>query len=261
MKIILLADKNSLRKIPSSNQMFLEGCIKMFSDYNRRKEVEIQCPENIKKKIKKLFPKFPVFTEPIQKGTAPAIGLAMTRVYLSNPNETVVIVYTDHPVSYKSKLLTAFKTGETFCKGLKRSILLGVNPTFPATKYGYLKIGKVLQTMNGSIVFEMIDFCEKPSKQKAEEFLKSWRYLWNTGYLIAKPKDILKIYQVALPKIYKGLMTIRESTGTNIEKKIAYTVFKNFTSTSIDKGIYEKMKKNKVGIIPIDLGIRDFEDF
>lgn len=259
MKIVIVADNKSLKKLPSSKKPLLEGCHEMFDEFLQKGNLIVQCPQSLKNKIKHFIPNEIISTEPIKKGTAPAIGLAATRIFHESPDENLSIVYSDHPVSYKDKLLNTLKSAEVITNSLKKLTLIGVNPTFPSTKYGYIKIGKTLQEMNGTIAFEMVDFCEKPTKKKAHKFLSSWRYLWNSGYMISSAKNILQLFKDYLPDIHKGLMMIKESIGTGLEDKIARTVFEDFKSTSIDKGIYEKIDTSKICVIPVDLGVHDFE--
>ncbi|HLD03587.1 MAG TPA: mannose-1-phosphate guanylyltransferase, partial [Candidatus Dojkabacteria bacterium] len=88
-----------------------------------------------------------------------------------------------------------------------------------------------------------------------------WRYLWNTGYLVCGVNTLLKKYQHLLPDLYKGLQLIKEAIGTSLEQQISSTVFANLPKISIDKGIYEKIPRDEVAIIPVDLNIHDFSDY
>jgi mannose-1-phosphate guanylyltransferase len=257
MKIIIVADEKSLNKT-DTGETCMQACYEMFSKDFAHKDIIVQCPQNIAEQIYPIVPDEVVSTEPEKKGTAPAVALATTRIYKENPNEIVAVAYSDHPVSHKDKLTSTLKIAEEFVKNSERIYLIGVNPTSAATQYGYAQIGKTVQEINGKLSFEMTDFKEKPDAKLANEFINSWRYLWNTGYMIAKASTLLNIYSETLPDIYKGVMTIKESLGSTIEKQIIETVYNNFEKISIDRGIYEKIDKQKVGIIPVDLAIGTF---
>ncbi len=249
--------------MPNSNKTFLEGSYEIFYSKYPKKDIIIQCHFELKKHIKDLLGKnYPhINTEPAQKGTAPAVGMAVMGIYNKNKDETITIAYSDHPVSFKNKLLQGIDDAVKFNKNLKKLILIGVNPTFPAENYGYVKIGGVLQEIGPSIAFEMVDFIEKPGRAHAEKLLQSWRYLWNTGYLVAKASEIVDTYEKTLPGIYKGLLSIFPARGTKLEKEITETVYKSFQKTSLDKGIYEKIDRTSVAVLPVDLQIHDFSDF
>ncbi|MBP9759706.1 hypothetical protein KBD45_08495 [Candidatus Dojkabacteria bacterium] len=257
MKIIIVADEKSLIKT-QTGETNLQACYEMFSKDFPYKDIIVQCPENIRKDITPIVPDEIVSTEPEKKGTAPAVALAVTKIFNTNPNEIITIAYSDHPVNYVDKLTSTLKVAEEFVNNSERIYLIGVNPTFPATHFGYAQIGKTLQEINGKLSFEMTDFKEKPDAELAEKFVNSWRYLWNTGYMISKASNLLDTYHTTLPEIYNGVMTIKESLGSSIETQIIQTVYANFEKISIDKGIYEKIDKQKVGIIPVDLAIGTF---
>ena len=261
MKIIIVADESSLVTAKHNKEPLIKSCFNMFKEYWSIKDILVQCPVKIAEKIKKILPKAQIYTEPVKKGTAAAVGLAAIRIALQNPDEVVIVSYSDHPVKYRHKLHSALKVAQTLFNHWKKLILIGVNPTFPATDYGYAQIGKVLQEINGTIAFEMVGFKEKPQKELAEKFLQSWRYLWNTGYLVCGVNTLLKKYQHLLPDLYKGLQLIKEAIGTSLEQQISSTVFANLPKISIDKGIYEKIPRDEVAIIPVDLNIHDFSDY
>ena len=53
----------------------------------------------------------------------------------------------------------------------------GIQPTEPATGYGYIETGDDLATGAKTVA----RFVEKPNRERAEELLASGRYLWNSG--------------------------------------------------------------------------------
>ena len=260
MKVLILADQKSLNHFPSGKTL-LEGCVEMFQSLVEDSEIVVQCPQEICPRIKELAVGATIYAEPVGRGTAPAIGLSAVRLALADPSESFLIAYSDHPVSYRNNLFSAVKLVETLRRNLNRLLLIGVNPTFPAIEYGYIKIGEVLQEVNGSIAFEVVEFNEKPSLELADQYIQSWRYLWNTGYTVTDATELLDLYRQYLPDLYRGLMTIKESIGTNVESDIIQTVYNSFPKISIDKGVYEKIDPHQVGVVPVDLHIHDFESY
>jgi mannose-1-phosphate guanylyltransferase len=259
MKIIVLADQSGLKEIQPSLTL-LESCIGMFREEISEQDIHVQIPQILEKQITKIAGNCRIITEPAAKGTAPALGLAILKIFIQNPEEIVTVAYSDHPVSYRHKLLSTLNITKRIIESSQKPILIGVNPTFPATNYGYVKIGKAIQDTNGKILFEMVGFKEKPDKKTAEEFLSSWQYLWNTGYMTAKASQLMEIYKKYLPEIYGGLMMIKEAIGSDIEEKITKTVFKTFPKISIDKGIFEKIDTHELNIMSVDLNISNFNN-
>ena len=58
-----------------------------------------------------------------------------------------------------------------------RIVTFGIEPTHPATNYGYIRPGEKL---NGAVVRAVEAFVEKPDAATAESYVAE-RYLWNSG--------------------------------------------------------------------------------
>lgn len=58
-------------------------------------------------------------------------------------------------------------------------VTFGIVPTFPAIGYGYVKCGT-----EESEVFTLEKFVEKPCLKKAQEYLASGEYSWNSGMFV-----------------------------------------------------------------------------
>ena len=67
-------------------------------------------------------------------------------------------------------------------------VTLGIKPTRPETGYGYIQKGARLEEgpNKGSQAdaFRVVRFTEKPDRKKAEAYLESGDYYWNSGIFI-----------------------------------------------------------------------------
>ncbi len=117
--------------------------------------------------------------EPVAKNTAPAIalGAAYCRDVLGCPEKEVLFVSpSDHKISPADALARIMPTIEAMAqKG--EMVTLGIPPTRPETGYGYVELGEPLE--NG--FYRVARFTEKPDQARAEEYLRSGRFLWNSG--------------------------------------------------------------------------------
>lgn len=131
--------------------------------------------------------------EPCRRDTFAAIALATA--YLHDvkgvPEDEAVVVCPVDPYVENSY----FKCLSDMCtaaeQGKERLVLMGIKPTYPAEKYGYIKPE---QGMDGKRHFA---FTEKPKKEKAEEYIAAGA-LWNGGvfayklnYVLEKSKELL----------------------------------------------------------------------
>lgn len=159
--------------------------------------------------------------EPARRDTFPAIALAS--LYLIDKknislDDTVVISPVDPYVSdeYFSKML------ELDNKVKKEDInigLIGIKPTYPSEKYGY-----ILEKNN------TVEFKEKPNLEKAKQFLKEGA-LWNAGVFCFKLSYI------------KG--KTKELTGFDTYNDL-YNNYETLEKISFDYAVVEKEKNIKL---------------
>ena len=134
-----------------------------------------------------------ISVEPCRRDTFAAIALAtayLHDVQGIHESEAVVVCPVDPYVDEEY-----FKTLHVMCdeaqKGSENLVLMGIEPTYPSEKYGYIK-PKQDEHGKGSW-----GFTEKPTKEKAEEYIRSGA-LWNGGvfayqlsYVLNKSKELL----------------------------------------------------------------------
>lgn len=252
MKVVIIADLSSTIK-NSQGQSYIEKLYQIF--INQDADVVIQCPASAVEQISKTVPSDKIMSEPQEKGTAAAIGLATAYLASSNPKELVVYIFANQNVAYQDRLMTTLKVANDMYKHLSRMLLVGVSITDPNSNYGYIKIGKVLQEISGLVAFELTSFERNLGETERTQANNSWRYLWDTGCMVCQAENLLEIYRDTQPEMFTGLMTIKASIGTKFEKEIVETVYSSFPKISMAKGVYEKIPVSKVAVIPVDLGI------
>lgn len=134
-----------------------------------------------------------ISVEPCRRDTFAAIALATA--YLHDvqkvpENEAVVVCPVDPYVEEEY-----FKILSTMCEfaqgGSKNLVLMGIEPTYPSEKYGYIK------PVTSSDSSRSWTFTEKPTKEKAEEYITAGA-LWNGGvfayklsYVLEKSRELL----------------------------------------------------------------------
>lgn len=139
-----------------------------------------------------LGPDVGISVEPCRRDTFAAIALATA--YLHDvkgvPADEAVVVCPVDPYVEESY----FRTLEEMChaaqQGSENLVLMGIQPTYPSEKYGYIKP----MERDGKRSW---GFTEKPTKEKAEEYIKEGA-LWNGGvfayklsYVLEKSHDLL----------------------------------------------------------------------
>lgn len=128
-----------------------------------------------------------ICVEPCRRDTFPAIALASA--YLHDvkgvsPEETVVVCPVDPYVN--SEYFEGLKElGSLAGNGEANLVLMGIEPTYPSEKYGYII------PENGQPVSRVCNFKEKPDAKTAAEYI-SQGALWNGGVFAYKLKYVLE---------------------------------------------------------------------
>ncbi|MFA6320891.1 MAG: mannose-1-phosphate guanylyltransferase [Candidatus Omnitrophota bacterium] len=162
-----------------------------------------------KKLVMKDFPKIAeknLLLEPVSRNTAPAITLAAATVEKIAPGAAMAVLPTDQYITEKKKFVDSVQRGMKFVKTNPGAIVvLGVKPRYPSVHFGYIKIGG--KTVGGGVGIKKVGkFVEKPDKPKAEKYIKSGQYLWNTGAFIFKAQTMLDLVKKLEPRIYNAIV-------------------------------------------------------
>lgn len=232
-----------------------ERLTKQFSN----EEIIISTTPEFVDSIRKIIPEIPkenFIVEPKPMNTAPACGLVSKILNLRDPNSTVVFLPSDHMIGDNKKFLEILAyADEMIEKNPEHIIQIGINPTRPDTGLGYIQMDSQVDTKNDLKTFSVKRFIEKPTFEKAEEYLHSWEYLWNAGMFVWKTRFILELFEKNMPDTFSILEKIGAAVGTDEEERIINLEYKNVERISIDYGIIEKT--TDLLVIPGNFGWSD----
>lgn len=124
-----------------------------------------------------------VVTEPERRDTFPAIALAASYLKLAKQclDDEVVVIMPCDPYTELGYFETIGKMVECVKADVADLVLMGIQPTYPSEKYGYIvPENNSSDSCNPCSYKRVSRFTEKPSVAKAEELLKENAY-WNGG--------------------------------------------------------------------------------
>lgn len=199
MKLVLLSGGSGKRLWPLSNDARSKQFLKVLEDKNSNLQSMIQRVWNQLKTVglekstiiatsqsqmemiqSQLNEEVDLIVEPNRRDTFPAIALAASYVYTKKNtglDEVIVVLpvdpYVDDSFFNRVKDLERgiYETGSDL-------VLMGVRPTYPSEKYGYIVPKKKVNELAETI--EVARFIEKPSEEDAKELLNQGA-LWNCG--------------------------------------------------------------------------------
>lgn len=215
MQIILLSGGSGKRLWPLSNDVRSKQFIKMFHSDDGQLESMVQ---RVYRQINKsanganitiatskkqasaihnqLGDKVSVCVEPTRRDTFPAIALAA--MFLKDekniPMDETVIVCPVDPYVDDSYFACFNELAEMVQTGEYNLNLMGVEPTYPSEKYGYII------PENKNHISRVAEFKEKPDLETAEGYLKQGA-LWNCGvfafklgYVVKRAEELLEVH-------------------------------------------------------------------
>jgi mannose-1-phosphate guanylyltransferase/mannose-6-phosphate isomerase len=174
--------------------------------------------------------------EPARRGTANCIIAALVQIAKSNdPDEVIASIHADHYIRDVAGFVHTLKTSEEAAKQYQRMVLIGVEPTYPASGFGYIQKSDIID--EGKFVFNVDGFKEKPDHDTALEYLKSGNYLWNCGYFVGS----VNIFKKAMSGFANNLLDNYERLANTVNKEEFDEVYLSLQSDSIDYALIEKV--------------------
>lgn len=184
-----------------------------------------------------------VVTEPERRDTFPAIALAASYLSLSKgcKDDEVVIIMPCDPYTEAGYFETIRKMAQCVEADVADLVLMGIKPTYPSAKYGYV----VPASGNENDNFQRVSrFTEKPDVPTAEQLLAQRAY-WNGGVFAFRLGYMMNIVSKYLPI----------ANGNDNDNKIRdfatlRSRYSEFPKISFDYEVAEKAES--VAVVPFE---------
>lgn len=209
-----------------------------------RGEVVRQLPE---------VPKRQILAEPVQRNTAPCIGLAAHILQSIDPDAVMGVLPADQvigkPARYRRLLGPAFRAAD---KG--EMVVLGIQPRWPETGYGYIEFPDGVRP--GALQpATVLQFREKPDLETARQFLAAGRFYWNAGMFFWRADVYLEALRQFLPKTATLLAALPPFPSRQFVARLKAT-YPRCENISVDYAVMERARK-VVGMASDDIAWND----
>ena len=134
-----------------------------------------------------------IVVEPERRNTFPAIALSAAYLYFEKgcPLEETVVVLPVDPYVGEEYFRMLHKLDGAVQAGAADIVLMGVAPTYPSEKYGYI-IPDIREDFKRNQLLPVLEFREKPDMQTAGELIQKGG-LWNCGVFAFKLSYLMDI--------------------------------------------------------------------
>jgi mannose-1-phosphate guanylyltransferase len=245
--------KQLLALAADPNESLLAATVRRLDPLIKAENIFIATGAHLLEASAKILPKVPksqILAEPVPRNTAPCIGWATATIARKDPEAIVCVLPSDHFMADEEEFrATVARAIDAAKQGYLTTI--GIKPTRPDTGFGYVEVGKKI----GERAFEVARFVEKPNRERAEEFLKGGKHLWNGGMFFFRASQMLVEIDKYLPDLATGLKAIDQAAAAGNEPKILADIFPKLPSISIDHGVMEKA--DKLAVVEGDFGWSD----
>ncbi|UJR80693.1 mannose-1-phosphate guanylyltransferase [Sandaracinus amylolyticus] len=247
------AHPKQLLPLAGSDASLLAETVRRIAPIIPAERVVVVTAEHLADATRAALPNVPaenVLAEPVGRNTAPCVGWAAAHVRRRDADGIVAVLAADHHIGDEPGFLTILERALGAAEH-GELVTLGIKPTRPETGYGYLEVGEEL----GPGVYRARRFVEKPNRARAEQFLTSGSFLWNSGMFFFRASSVLDAIRVHLPGLGAALERFDHAAEQGREQDVVRAEYAALPSISIDHGVMEK--EDRVVVVPGDFGWSD----
>lgn len=192
-----------------------------------------------------------ILLEPVGRNTAPAVALAAIKARNEGGDQLLLVLAADHYIENEQAFRDAVEQATQLAEQ-GNLVTFGIVAKHAETGYGYIQRGPGLEAAG----FQVARFVEKPSFDKAEEYLGSGEYYWNSGMFLFKASAYLKALEQFQPDILKACeQAVTEGKEDLDFVRVGEKSFASCPDESIDYAVMEKT--TEAVAMPLDAGWSD----
>jgi len=190
-----------------------------------------------------------ILSEPVGRNTAAAVGLAAWHLMTVDPEALMVVLPADHAIADGAAFCGSLHQAAVAAQHANVLMTLGVQPTHPATGYGYIQVGDSLALPTVPLARQATQFTEKPQAEVAARFVASGAYLWNCGIFVWRAATIVEELNTHMPDLWQPLVAYTQAAQAGADAETLQAAYTQLPNVPIDIGVLEK--SSRVGVLPV----------
>jgi len=188
-----------------------------------------------------------------------AVAFGAAVVGKDDPDAVFAVLTSDHLITPQAEFERAMDLGFRLVEADRsRLATFAITPTFPATGFGYVERGDAIAGFEGA--FRARRFVEKPDRARAEEYLDSGGFGWNSGMFVFSARTVLEALERFRPETAAGMHEIRAAWGTPSAQATVDRVYPQLPKISVDYALMEPASKDpslSVCVVPMSVDWKD----
>ncbi|MGV3774031.1 MAG: mannose-1-phosphate guanylyltransferase [Verrucomicrobiales bacterium] len=202
---------------------------------------KVQAPA-VQKQLPKL-PKANIIAEPIGRDTCAAVTLGAALVGARSPTGVMAVLPADHVIPDEKEFQQVLLDSLNAARAGNQIVTIGIQPTEPATGYGYIQMSSPLEGQAGKTPFYKVErFVEKPKHEKAVEYVDSGNFRWNAGMFIWSYPTIKAALDAHQPEMAAACERWAKAVQAGKLERVLAKEYPAITKISIDFALLEKAK-------------------
>src|SRR5215510_5756485 len=190
-----------------------------------------------------------ILCEPVGRNTAAAVGLAAWHLMRVDPEALMVVLPADHAIADRAAFCASLQQAALAAQHANMLMTLGVQPTHPATGYGYIQVGDSLGLPAAPLVRQATQFMEKPQAEVAAQFVASGAYLWNCSIFVWRVATIVEELSTHRPDLWQQLVAYAQAAQAGADAETLRASYAQLPNVPIDIAVLEK--SSRVGVLPV----------
>jgi mannose-1-phosphate guanylyltransferase / mannose-6-phosphate isomerase len=190
--------------------------------------------------------KVEILLEPMPRDSGPAVAVATEFIARRDPSANVLVLAADHLVRRPRAFVETCRVAAPIAAS-GRIVTFGVQPTAPATSYGYIRPGP---TLNGLGASEVAAFAEKPDAETAARYVAEG-YLWNSGNFMFRAEIMRNEIARLEPPMASAARDAVENASIDLDFiRLPEDALARSPKISIDYAIMERT--HLAAVVPLD---------
>jgi len=191
--------------------------------------------------------------EPFGRNTAPAVAVAAFAALKNDAEAVLLVLPADHLIRDVAGFHAAVGSALELAQQGKL-VTFGIKPDAPATGFGYIERGEEIDASQKT--YTVARFVEKPDPEKAQQFLASGNFYWNSGMFVFRAATYLKELQRLRPDMLDAAKLSWEHSRHDLDFcRLDEQAFAVCPADSIDYAVMEHTRE--AAMVAVDIGWSD----